>query len=910
MALARDGKIELADAGASTNQISITLGRFAPLCTEKEHGGQRKRPLPFTVKHAAGQSSKPQQNDSTSEGKWVIVTHRKKKSEPVRHPMHTVQSWVAKTSANGHARRSKMKGHVKQPRAPVPLAQYMPKGFNLQGAGNISSCLNTNDKQVDAGECSSPKHTEDEEVQMHRAASYSAEITFKDEDLLLGGAPHNRPMFVEGYTRGQKLKRILVDQGSAVNILSLRALKNLGGSSDELAQSRLMIQGFNQGWQRAIGIINLNLRVGGLSSSVVCHVIEARTSYNLLLGRPWIHENGVVPSSWHQCFMYEKNGVTEKVVADESPFAEAESYFADAKFYIRKQVFVEEAQKSNDNPHSQLKSKGKEVVEVDQHPTKLIFPLARIDTLKIDEADQVLPTKRTEGFDPNAYKLLAKAGYNPNEPRKLGKLIPEAGGKGKANQQEPHERKGLGYVPPKPVRIFINRAASNCISTDESEYDPQLDPAKGKKKSVFKRMGKVESQRSVFDRLGSNPKTSKRKSIHDRLGTVQDVKNNASHHAEVGSSKRLRSMIPSRMRRETDIHISCGEVLKVQPRTIVHTRVQKGENEESVGSSDDVVPPQDEEASSFHITLCDETPIEGEDAEEAPHELEEGVRAAIDELKEVDLGTPENPRPIFISTLLSNEDEEIYVTLLKEYIDVFAWTYKEMPGLDPKVAVHRLAVKKTCRPVKQAQRRFRPELIPSIEGEVNKLIEVGFIREVKYPTWISSIVPVRKKNGQIRVCVDFRDLNVACPKDDFPLPITELMIDAVTGHEIMSFMDGSSGYNQIRMAPEDEELTAFRTPKGIYCYKVIPFGLKNAGATYQRAMQTIFDDMLHKMVECYVDDLVVKSKLRADHLGHLRKVFDRLRKFQLKMNPLKCAFGVAAGKFLGFTVRHRGIEIE
>nr|GMC71681.1 uncharacterized protein LOC109150426 [Ipomoea batatas] len=382
-------------------------------------------------------------------------------------------------------------------------------------------------------------------------------------------------------------------------------------------------------------------------------------------------------------------------------------------------------------------------------------------------------------------------------------------------------------------------------------------------------MGKIESQRSVFDRLGSNPQAPKRKSIHDRLGVGQDVKNNASHPVEAEPSKRPRSMIPSRMRREIDIHISCGEMLKVQPRTIVHTRAQKWENEESVGSSDDVAPPQGEEASSFHITLCDEIPIEGEDAEEAPHELEKGVRAAIDELKEVDLGTPENPRPIFISTLLSNEDEKIYVELLKEYIDVFAWTYKEMPRLDPKVVVHRLAVKKTCRPVKQAQRRFCPELIPSIEGEVNKLIEAGFIREVKYPTWISSIVPVRKKNGQIRVCVDFRDLNVACPNDDFPLPITELMIDA------------------IRMALEDEELTAFRTPKGIYCYKVMLFGLKNAGAIYQRAMQRIFDDMLHKMVECYVDDLVVKSKLRTDHLGHLRKVFNRLRKFQLKMNPLK-----------------------
>ncbi|CAL9018761.1 unnamed protein product [Prunus brigantina] len=136
------------------------------------------------------------------------------------------------------------------------------------------------------------------------------------------------------------------------------------------------------------------------------------------------------------------------------------------------------------------------------------------------------------------------------------------------------------------------------------------------------------------------------------------------------------------------------------------------------------------------------------------------------------------------------------------------------------------------------------------------------------------------------------------------------MVDATTGHEALSFMDGSSGYNQIRMSPEDEELTAFRTPKGIYCYKVMPFGLKNVGATYQRAMQKIFSDMLHKNVECYVDDLVIKSKRREDHLKDLRMVFNRFRKYQLKMNPLKCAFGVTSGKFLGFIVKHRGIEVD
>ncbi|KAI3456919.1 hypothetical protein Pfo_013582 [Paulownia fortunei] len=261
--------------------------------------------------------------------------------------------------------------------------------------------------------------------------------------------------------------------------------------------------------------------------------------------------------------------------------------------------------------------------------------------------------------------------------------------------------------------------------------------------------------------------------------------------------------------------------------------------------------------------------MEEEDAEVAPPELEEGVKATVDELKEINLGDVDSSRPIYISALLAIDEERAYLKLLYKFKDVFAWSYKEMPGLDSKVAVYHLSVKKGARPVKQAQCQFRPELVPLIEAEVNKLIEVGFIREVKYPTWISSIVLVRKKNGQIRVCVDFRDLNDAY-----------------------------------------EELTIFRTSKGIYCYKVMPFGLKNAGATYQRAMQKIFDDMLHKNIECYVDDVVIKSKKQEDHFLDLRKVLERLRRYQLKMNPLKCAFGVKSGKFLGFIVRHRGIEIE
>ncbi|KAM1869589.1 hypothetical protein ACFX14_045839 [Malus domestica] len=303
----------------------------------------------------------------------------------------------------------------------------------------------------------------------------------------------------------------------------------------------------------------------------------------------------------------------------------------------------------------------------------------------------------------------------------------------------------------------------------------------------------------------------------------------------------IRSSIPSRMKRQAILEVDANGPLIVRRRTIIHT----GQSAYQQTQEDDT---KKEVQDVFHITIQEgkEDETLEEDVTAAPPQLEDGRQATIDDLKELNLGTEEEQKPIFVSALLRADEIDEYYQLLSEYKDVFAWTYKEMPGLDPVIA-----------------------------AEIDKLIEAGFIRE-----------------------------------DDFLLPIIEIMVDATTGHEALSFMDGSSGYNQIRMALEDEELTAFRTPKGIYCYKVMPFGLKNAGATYQRVMQNIFNDMLHKNVECYVDDVVVKTKKRSDHLKDLRVVFERLRKYNLKMNPLKCAFGVTSGKFLGFIVKHRGIEVD
>uniref|UniRef100_A0A2N9I710 Uncharacterized protein n=1 Tax=Fagus sylvatica TaxID=28930 RepID=A0A2N9I710_FAGSY len=272
--------------------------------------------------------------------------------------------------------------------------------------------------------------------------------------------------------------------------------------------------------------------------------------------------------------------------------------------------------------------------------------------------------------------------------------------------------------------------------------------------------------------------------------------------------------------------------------------------------------------------------------------------------------SPPVSQPVSISASLSAEERMHLVELLKEYQDVFAWQYDEMPGIDPKLVAHSLNVEPGTRPVVQSMRTFHPEVEAQITQEVKKLLSAGFIKPIQHPRWLSNIVPVKKKNGQIRCCVDFRNLNKACPKDEFPLPNMDLLIDSAAGHAMFSFMDGFSGYNQIFMSPKDAEKTAFRTPIGNFYYTVMPFGLKNAGATYQRTMTAMFHDMMHREIEDYVDDIVVKSKTRGDHFGILKKVFERCRLYKLKMNPLKCAFGVSAGKFLGFLVHQRGIDVD
>jgi hypothetical protein len=154
------------------------------------------------------------------------------------------------------------------------------------------------------------------------------------------------------------------------------------------------------------------------------------------------------------------------------------------------------------------------------------------------------------------------------------------------------------------------------------------------------------------------------------------------------------------------------------------------------------------------------------------------------------------------------------------------------------------------------------EVLEEVKKEVEKMLETGFIRPCRYVEWISSVVPMQKKDGRWQVCMDFRDLNRATLKDKYPMPVAEILINAAAGHKILSFMDGNASYNQIFMAPEDVHKTVFRVPGavGLFEYVVMTFGLKNAGATYQRDMNYIFHDLIGKLVEIYINDVLVHER--------------------------------------------------
>ncbi|GJV76823.1 reverse transcriptase domain-containing protein [Tanacetum coccineum] len=247
--------------------------------------------------------------------------------------------------------------------------------------------------------------------------------------------------------------------------------------------------------------------------------------------------------------------------------------------------------------------------------------------------------------------------------------------------------------------------------------------------------------------------------------------------------------------------------------------------------------------------------------------------------------------------------------LLQRNLDIFAWTPADMTGVPRHIAEHRLNVREGCQPIRQKKRGQAAERNIAINDEVSKLVAAGIMREVHYHDWLSNPVMVKKHDDSWRMCVDFKDLNKACPKDGYPLPEIDWKVESLCGFPFKCFLDAYKGYHQIQMAEEDEEKTAFITNQGIFCYTKMPFGLRNAGATYQRLVDKAFHGQIGRNLEVYVDDLVIKSRTEDEIVCDIEETFKTLRKNNMKLNPKKCTFGVEEGIFLGYQVNTKGIKI-
>nr|KAJ0216727.1 hypothetical protein LSAT_V11C300147310 [Lactuca sativa] len=265
-------------------------------------------------------------------------------------------------------------------------------------------------------------------------------------------------------------------------------------------------------------------------------------------------------------------------------------------------------------------------------------------------------------------------------------------------------------------------------------------------------------------------------------------------------------------------------------------------------------------------------------------------------------------QPINVGSDLPSHTIIALVDLLKSYKHVFTWTPTDMVGVERKVIEHKLMIKPGVKEVKQKKRVQGGDHNKAINAEVSKLTEARIVREVMFPTWIANPVMVRKQDGSWRMCIDFSDLNKACPKDCYPIPEIDQKVESLQGFKLKCFLEAYKGYHQILMSKEDEEKTTFYTDHGTFCYTKMPFGLKNAGATYHRLVDSIFAKQIGWNIEVYVDDMVIKSPNEEKMLQDIEETFKTLEVAKMKLNLAKCTFGVEEGQFLGYYVTRQGVQ--
>ena len=283
---------------------------------------------------------------------------------------------------------------------------------------------------------------------------------------------------------------------------------------------------------------------------------------------------------------------------------------------------------------------------------------------------------------------------------------------------------------------------------------------------------------------------------------------------------------------------------------------------------------------------------------------------------------------VIISSDRNLEQEGKFLNVLREHKTALGWTIADIKGISPALCMHHIYLEEHAKSSREMQRRLNPNMKEVVRTEVLKLLDVGIIYPISDSTWVSPVQVVPKKSGITvvkndnnelvptrmttgwRVCIDYRKLNSVTRKDHFPLPFIDQMLERLAGHSYYCFLDGYSGYNQIPIAPEDQEKTTFTCPFGTYAYRRMPFGLCNAPATFQRCMMSIFSDMVERFLEIFMDDFSVFGSSFDECLHHLSLVLARCKETNLVLNWEKCHFMVRQGIVLGHVISNKGIAVD
>ncbi|RVW33676.1 Transposon Ty3-I Gag-Pol polyprotein [Vitis vinifera] len=680
-------------------------------------------------------------------------------------------------------------------------------------------------------------------------------IVFSDDDLPPKGSDHTRPLYISVGCSGHRVPFVLLENGSTLNVCHLATAIALGYTPFDFDPSKQTIQAYDNTQRKIMDTLEIEPLIGPATFVTMFQVLRIPTSFNLLLGRPWIHRAGAIHSSIHQKVKFIHDGQHGSTVVLD--MMRSVSYLPSMGLG-RRQHRPSEFMTIPD--HDVPFGLGFIPIEVDYSYMARLHKervRARLTHTPFDYPVRSYTISLTDYFvrasEPRTRSDVIIGGLNTTQEAELQRLI--------------HQLHLSDGAPETSTSVLTALFFQDCMSLMTLYFLDEID-----EHGTFVEVGDIMDgtiqHDEYVDEMFAMSLSQIDEIVQPWLSSLFDL---------------FRVFI---IETAEEIPIAPApefveDILDVDVLFDGSVGLVEGAIYECLSVSHDITLSAPSSLTSQIFDIDDEiAQLDLDDDSSSASDsdpIDQRVSLATGDVEIVDFGTTDQPRELRIGLDLSIDEKDGLARLLRSYLDVFAWSYEDMSGLDPSIVQHYLP------------------FLPHVRS---------------YPEWLANVVHFPKKDGKVRVCVDFRDLNKASPKDDFLLPHINMLVDSTTIHSMLSFMDGFFGYNPILMTPKDMEKTSFITEWGTYCYRVIPFELKNVGATYQRAATTLFHDMMHVDVEVYVDDMIVKSWDRLNHLAALERFFERIRQFRLRLNPKKCTFGVTSGKLLGYMVSERGIEVD